>query len=108
MRDSPPGHRELRLARAVAVSSSGKHLFCLNIVCYKSRLGGGAEASHGGNDRREVDRVLAVIDAIKVVTISLETIHEIDAARGVPYIERASPLVASTPIPISDVQKSPV
>jgi hypothetical protein len=40
-------------------------------------------------DQQQVDRVLAVIDALKVTTKALETIHEIDAWRASMSFDKA-------------------
>ena len=46
-------------------------------------------------DQRQVDRILAVVDALKGTARALETLHEIDASRAITYFEKAPPLDAA-------------
>ena len=48
---------------------------------------------------QQLDRVLAVIDALKVTTKALETIHEIDAWRASMSFDKASLLEVSASSP---------
>jgi hypothetical protein len=50
-------------------------------------------------EQRHVDRVLAVIDALKDTAKSLETLHEIDAHRAITYLEKSPPLQNTTSFP---------
>jgi len=43
-------------------------------------------------DRQHVDRVLAVVEALKDTAKSLETLHEIDASRAVSFVDKSPPL----------------
>jgi hypothetical protein len=49
---------------------------------------------------QQVDRVLAVIDALKVTTKTLETIHEIDAWRASMSFDKA-PLAGRDPATVT-------
>ena len=40
-------------------------------------------------ERLHVDRVLAVIDALNGTAKSLEILHEMDASRAIPFLERS-------------------
>ena len=51
-------------------------------------------------DQQQVDRVLAVIDALKVITKALETIHEIDAWRASMSFDKAPLLEVSESPPV--------
>jgi hypothetical protein len=50
-------------------------------------------------EQRHVDRVLAVIDALKDTAKSLETLHEIDASRAIAYLEKSPPLQNTSSFP---------
>ena len=43
-------------------------------------------------EHRQVDRILAVVDALKYTARSLERLHEMDASRAIEYFDRAPPL----------------
>jgi hypothetical protein len=43
-------------------------------------------------ERRNLDRVLAVVDSLKGTTKALETLHEKDASHAIAYFEKAPPL----------------
>jgi hypothetical protein len=43
-------------------------------------------------DQQQVDRILAVVDALKSTAKSLERLHEVEAGRAIEYFDRASSL----------------